>query len=267
MASAEIGASALLDKATLKDRFKVMVHPTCGEAIVVRNIDFSKSLGDLDAARIAEKNAVRFATKEQRSLESSRARTRGKVRRWCVHNQASRKATLTFRDDDLPDDIDEMWQRVKFFRRRLDRAGIPQPLLVPEAGSKTGRLHLHGAMRTYVKQSDLADLWGHGFVSLDRRQAGGDSGDREIMRRQASYLAGYVSKIGKGSAFDLVGKGRRRYSIPTKSSPPPPERLSGDSLYELIVEAQRLCGHDLEQRWSSDALETWEGPPTAVLMG
>ena len=267
MASSAVGPDSLLDIATLKDRFRVLVHPTCGEAIAVRNVDYSRSLADLDGVDIAARNGKVLISMNNRSEASSRARTRTAVRRWCVHNQATRMATFTFSDENLPGDLDELWAKTKFFRRRLDRAGIAQPLIVPEAGSKTGRLHLHGAMRDYVPQKQLAEVWGQGFVGVGRRKAAKDGNERDSLRVQASYLAGYVAKLDAGSSFALVGNCRRRYSIPKETSPPPPIELTGNSMYELVCEAQRLCGHDLEQRWCSDESEDWEGPPTAVLMG
>lgn len=231
------------------------------------NCDLSSNFSIISLEEMAERYSRRGeAVNKSRSEVSSMARTRTKVRRWCVHHGASRKATLTFREEDLPADVDEMWRHVENFRKRLKRAGVLQPLLVPEAGSKSGRLHMHGAMREYIPQSDLEQIWGHGFVSIDRRKASGES-ERDITRRQASYLAGYVAKIGSGSAFDLVGFNRKRYSIPKGTSPPPPVRITGDSLGDIREQAEALCGHSLGVVWTSDGESDWEGPTTAVLQG
>lgn len=256
-----------LEYATLKDRLKGYVHPTCGEAVIVNHVDIPRTLADLDAVEIAERSAKRGNAKDPtRSELSSMARTRTKVRRWCVHHGASRKATLTYREGELPADVDALWESVRYFRRRLDRLQLAQPLVVPEAGSKTGRLHLHAAFPQYVPQPVLESVWGHGFVSIDRRKVKGQT-ERQIIRRQAAYLAGYVAKLGSGSAFDLVGFNRRRYSIPKGSSPPPPVLISGETLGDLRTQAEALCGHPLGVAWTSDSHQDWEGPRTAVLQG
>lgn len=221
---------------------------------------------DIDPLEVAARSARGSAADAARSARSSLARTRRSVRHWCVHNHAYRMGTLTYRPEDLPADVDELWSSVRLFRLRLQRAGIAQPLLVPEPGSKSGRLHVHGAFPDYVRQAQLQEVWGQGFVSMNRKTARGGS-ERERCRAAAGYLAGYVSKLGNGSAASLVGFNRRRYSVPRGTQPPAPVKLSATSMYDLIAEAQKVCGHTLNFSWSSSSADDWDGPETAIFVG
>jgi hypothetical protein len=251
-----------LDRATLT----VSCFPTCGEATISRGVAEPSSV---QLARAIGKRGE--ALDPEASERSSLARTRRQVRRWCTHHRATRLATLTFATE--PADLDAGWLAIEQFRRRLDDAGIAQPLIVPEWGSQNGRLHFHAALPKYVPKEQLAKLWGHGFVDVRRLRPRGGPGRpaqsaRSMARICAGYVAGYVSK-GAGGASTHAGPGmnRRRYSIP-KATVPQPVRFSciGD-LFDAWTEVQAMCGHRLEQVWSSASDDQWRGPPTLLLMG
>ena len=259
--AADVGAGAArLDRATLT----VSCFPTCGEAVIVRGVA---------PPRTSTSGRRGSAVDPDASLASSLARTRRQVRRWCTHHRASRLATLTFATE--PADLDAGWSLVEDFRRRLSAAGIAQPLIVPEWGSKNGRLHFHCAMPTFVPKDRLAKLWGHGFVDVRRLRPRGrpgrvPQGGREMARIAAHYVAGYVAKghAGAGAQPGTAGPGmnRRRYSIP-KGGVPEPVQFSCWSLYDAWLEISALCGHNVDQVWTSADSENWRGPPTMLLMG
>ena len=209
------------------------------------------------------------------------ARARRQVRRWCAHHRTTRLATLTFAEE--PEDLDAGWKLIETFRRRLDDAGIAQPLIVPEWGSKNGRLHFHAAMPDYVPKDRLFELWGHGWVDIRKIRPKNQQGTRKLAGREqaricASYIAGYVTKLAKAGgggpeaqpgSLPAIGPGlnRRRYSIPKSTSPEVVRFMCWD-LYAAWTELQTMCGHRLDEVWHSpDDPEQWRGPPTMLLMG
>lgn len=269
MADVVAAQGSRLDRATLT----VTIYPTCGEASIVKGTETGDTLAQLCAVKIAARNSIRgCAVDPERSEASSIARTRRTVRRWCVHHRATRLATLTFAEE--PADLDAGWALIDSFRRRLETAGIDQPLIVPEWGSKGGRLHFHAAMPAYVPKDQLSKLWGNGFVDVRRLGKGNKLGGREQARIAAHYVAGYVAKLSQGSEGQSAPAGgpgpgfnRRRYSIPKGSVTPDPVRLVVDTMYDAYAAVQRLCGHPVQMVWSSSTLEDWRGPPTCLLMG
>lgn len=267
--ASSVAAGARLDRATLT----VSCFPTCGEATVTRRVPLSRQdrLRSLDALNIASRGIRGAAIDPERSERESLARTRRAVRRWCSHHRTTRLATLTFAVE--PADLDEAWEHVEHFRRRLVDAGIAQPLIVPEWGTQNGRIHFHAAMPSYVPKAELEKLWGQGFVDIRKlrpkpRPGGPRPGAREQARLCAGYVAGYVAK-GHGSAGTHAGPGlnRRRYSIP-KGTVPEPVTFMCWTMYEVWAEIERQCGHLMHQVWASPVdSEEWRGPPTLLLMG
>jgi hypothetical protein len=215
-----------------------------------------------------------------RSEASSVARARSSLRRWCAQHRAFRLVTLTFAQE--PSDLDEGWLLIEGFRRRLREAGIEQPAIVPQWGSRVGRLHFHAAFREFVPKSTLVNLWGHGFVDIrvlhTRTSKRTSVPHRELARRAAGYLAAYVSERSSADSDDsggsaatsarTVGANRKRYSIP-KGEPVKVVRFSClGGLFEAWSEAQRLCGHTLLEVWRSPPDDPgWRAPPTLLLMG
>ncbi len=264
-----------LDKATLT----VSLYPDCGEASIVKGFQDSRprdpnSIGVRGAALDPEKSRI-----------SSLARTRRQVRRWCTSQKATRLATLTFA---VEPDLDGGWDLIEDFRRGLDAAGIPQPLIVPQYGSEVGRLHFHCAMPTYVPKAQLERLWPHGFVDVRRigprsKQGGRKLGGREQARIAAAYVSAYVTKDpgegrqpppGSDDAADLAGPdrsiafNRRRYSVPKGTNPEPIRFTCLGDLYDAWSEIQQQCGFPMFEVWRSPVDDPeWRGPPILLLMG
>lgn len=273
-----------LDRATLT----VSVYPTCGEAsvsVAAQGLDRDGRLRELlreSELEVAARTSVRGAAVDPvRSLESSVGRSRRKVRRWCTHHQATRLATLTFAVE--PGSLDEGWAAVEGFRRRLDAANIKQPCIVPENGSRGGRLHFHAAMPEFVDREHLASLWGHGFVDIRKLKPkklsrGSRMGGRDQARLVAGYVAAYIAKgqkqpagaggelVHAGPAVSATAMNRRRYSIP-KASSPEPVRFSCWSLHDAYAEIEDQCGYPLRVVWESPETDDWPGPPCQLLMG
>ncbi len=205
------------------------------------------------------------------------------VRRWCTAHKATRLATLTFADEP---DLDGGWDLIEDFRRGLDAAGIPQPLIVPQYGTLNGRLHFHCAMPTYVPEAQLERLWPHGWVDVRRisprsKQGGRKLGGREQARIAAAYVSGYVTKqTSERQRADCsdesdhagpdrsIGFNRRRYSVPKGTNPVPTRFTCLGDLYDAWTEVQQQCGFPMFEAWRSPIDDPeWRGPPILLLMG
>jgi hypothetical protein len=264
-----------LDKATLT----VSLYPECGEASIVKGFQESRP-------REARPVGIRGAALDpEKSRAASLARTRRQVRRWCTAHKATRLATLTFADEP---DLDGGWEQIEDFRRALDAAGIPQPLIVPQYGSEVGRLHFHCAMPTYVPKHQLERLWPHGFVDVRRisarsKQGGRKLGGREQARIAACYVSAYVTKqpVGATESPDgccddsdhaspdrSIAFNRRRYSVPKGTNPQPVRFTCIGDLHDAWTEIQRQCGFPMFEVWRSPVDDPeWRGPPILLLMG
>jgi hypothetical protein len=207
------------------------------------------------------------------------------VRRWCTAHKATRLATLTFADEL---DLDAGWDLIEDFRRALEEAGIPQPLIVPQYGTLNGRLHFHCAMPTYVPKAQLERLWRHGWVDVRRigprsKQGGRRLGGREQARIAAAYVSAYVTKKPSGETESPAGCAddsddaspdrsiafnRRRYSVPKGTNPVPIRFTCIGDLHEAWTEIQRQCGFPMFEVWRSPVDDPeWRGPPILLLMG
>jgi hypothetical protein len=177
---------------------------------------------------------------------------------------------------------------IEDFRRALDAAGIPQPLIVPQYGTLNGRLHFHCAMPSYVPKAQLEDLWPHGWSDIRRisgrsKQGGRKLGGREQARIAAAYVSSYVTEqpIGgtesadgcsdvtdHGSLDRPVAFNRRRYSIPKGTKPVPVRFTCMGMLYDAWTEIQQQCGFPMFEVWRSPVDDPeWRGPPILLLMG
>jgi len=190
---------------------------------------------------------------------------------------------LTFADEP---DLDGGWDLIEDFRRALDAAGIPQPLIVPQNGTLNGRLHFHCAMTTYVPKAQLERLWPHGFVDVRRisprsKQGGRKLGGREKARIAAAYLSAYVTEqpserqradclddSDDSSPVRSIAFNRRRYSVPKGTNPVPIRFTCLGDLYDAWIEIQQQCGFPMFEVWRSPIDDPeWRGPPILLLMG
>ncbi len=131
----------------------------------------------------------------ERWKESALSRSKTRIRRYALVNELGLMMTLTFAIEPRFDQIDYMLQ--KFWQRWRYKTGesLPAYFVVPEFGTKYGRLHLHVGIGDWwvrqkwvevcvecahanlrAKRFNLAPkgsncmgcLWGHGFVGAPR---------------------------------------------------------------------------------------------------
>lgn len=218
------------------------------------------------------------------SLKSSLARSSRTLRRWCTHNRVDRLVTLTFATEPT---LDAGWAHVEAFRRRLTEAGYSQPAIVPQYGSKGGRLHFHCAWSGYVPKAVLESLWPHGWVDVRLiRQRGSKRVTMSKLgaaRVVAGYLSGYLSEAAGSGVSEpasaehedsetpevagpkRVAMNRRRYSIPIGTGPEVVQFVSL-GLFEAWSQIERMVGQSVLEVWHSPVDEdAWKGPPTLLL--
>lgn len=208
---------------------------------------------------------------ESRRKAGQRARTM--VRRYCKGNGISRLWSLTYRDADLPPARAEaMRQGAEFVARLRERFGPMPYVLVPETGTRSGRLHLHFGTNRWLPKEVVAELWGHGYV--DARSLGPDNQSAD---RCAHYLSKYVGKSFEDSTFMRGGryagmtvihapreKGEHRYEVAQGYQPTAIE-AEGKTAEELLALVVSMMGPS-SSTWCSSSSPDWYGPPVWVLM-
>lgn len=259
---------ALLESAT----HTVSAYPECGEA-VVQTCGMTREDRLATLLRRGDQFTLRGAGNRERSEKEAARRAAGKVRRWCVRNQADRMITLTMRPEVATDDLGEAWRICDTFRRRMREAGQDCVLLVPER-HKSGRIHFHGAIPKWIDHSVLEACWGAGFVLISKPRTVGKCSKRERSRIMAAYLSKYLAKsfedegqtasagspsASSGCATAFNGK---RYST-SRGTQPRKVNRSVCSFGEAVYAARDLLDvQEVELIWSSREVEDWEGPPT-----
>ena len=277
------GATLLLDKGTHLPHWaaqrpsvagfgqaSLTVWPTCGEASIFL-------AGGPARGGLSEGEADGEANRDRAGR-----RARSEVRRYVRHNELPEVLTYTYRDDRLPG-LDRVPKDVEHFWRRWCRATgekIPPYVLVPEWGSKRGRLHLHMACEWFrrlgavevcercatanlrVVRADLAApgvlcvgcLWGHGFVGRpEEHVADPDSA--------SAYCAKYLGKDLAVGGPALFGRRRFRTALGYKPEAERFEGLSLDAAYQRMLLA--MGGEEYSSTWSSTT-ESDSKVPVAV---
>jgi len=249
------GEVSLLDNATqtvnqrglalFRGFWALSTHDGCGEGSVFwRNPPAVPDRG------------IRGAGGARAALEADR-RARAEVRRYCTKNGLDRLLTLTYRPDDLPDDLGGVWKDIERFRRRLFAITGKIPLVcVVEQGEQSGRLHVHVAVGQYLDRAMVAEAWSRGFIDIRKIKAGG-SGKRERCRRAAGYISKYVTKDGGTELREFNG---HRYST-TNGFKNARRSFEVASLAEGTAQLLRIHGGEIEFMWSSAMAEDWMGPP------
>lgn len=200
--------------------------------------------------------------------ERSIRRSRGRLRRFAVHNRLARLVSLTYRGRGCHD-FNRMRDDVALFERRL-REAFPALAFVFTYELHPGGhgWHVHGGVSSSVAQARLESLWGHGFVDIrmvrvggSRRFPGRPAGTgREGCRRVAVYLSKYVGKDAEG-----IPAGRQRYSVRQGFQPGCRRVFLGcpdDVVRSILVE---LGGEVPSYAWSSSGSPLWVGPPAEYL--
>lgn len=190
--------------------------------------------------------------------ERSTRRSRGRLRRYAVHNRLSRLVTVTYRRPVY--EFDRMRLDVAQFERRLRGAypGVAYQFTYELHPGGHG-WHVHGGLSQFIPQARLVALWGHGFVwvfKVRARQFGAVGGGREMARRVAVYLSKYI-----GKASEVIPAGRQRYSVRQGFQPLCRRVFLGspdDVCRSMLVE---LGGEVPSYVWSSSGSPEWNGPP------
>lgn len=215
-----------------------------------------KTPGDVDPPAGGKSKApVDRAKCDQRAARRARA----SVRRYCIANRLSRHLTVTYRI--ARDSRIQVLRDVAAFRRRLFAwsGGRFALVCVPEQGGKNKRWHAEIAMGRYVPQDVLADLWGHGFVSVHRYSDRHKTSDEvENARKVAGYLSKYVAK-----AFLEVERmpGEHRYEV-AQGFQPDSEVFGVEDLPSGLLVAIAAFGGELPHFvWSSAQVQNFEGLP------
>lgn len=232
-------------------RWYLTVYPTAGEAGGSFRSSYRRPTLYVPPGSAAD---------PERSRAEAARRAKSKLRRYAAANTLDRFGTLTYRGKGCHDPAQARVDVANFFRSlRAELGGEPFPYIwVPEWHKSGHGLHLHFALSQFVRQSVIADAWGHGFVSIKRitgQRMG--AGRRSSARIAAGYLAKYVAKT--FSTQDLGGL--HRYEV-AQGFQPVAERLEGVSAYETLSAACELMGTRPAKSWSSDEQENWDGPPT-----
>ena len=181
------------------------------------------------------------------------------VRRYSAANRLDRLGTLTYAGDGLHDQLALRRHVAHFFKRlRYEVVGEPYPYLwVPEWHKTDHGLHVHFAVDRYIKQTDLAEVWGRGFTHIKRLGSTQEVGSLSSARRAAGYLSKYVAK-----SFHDDDRSPRlhRYEV-AQGFRPKVERIFATTREAAIDVASERMGRRPATWWSSDGVEDWQGPP------
>lgn len=253
-ARSEAEGSPRLDDVTKLGRWHVSVYPTVRE--VTFTTDHERRPPDPDAPTVKDPEASRRA---------AMARARTKVRRYCKANKLFRLVTLTYRRP--VHDLAEAAADVAAFVKRLRGTHFNGTRFaycwVPER-HKSGALHLHVAIPTFIPKDSIADVWGLGFVDV-RRLGKGHVSQEEMAHRAASYLAKYVGKTFETETEG--GRGRHRYEVGQGFQPAKVSMvLQGEpAMLTGVVAGAWFEGEKPCYVWSSDDAPDWSGPPIRVI--
>ena len=194
-----------------------------------------------------------------RARAEAARRARAKVRRYAASNLLDRFGTLTYAGEGCHDPGKARADVAAFMRGlRSELGGKPFPYVwVPEWHTSGHGLHLHFAVSKYVKHSLIADVWGHGFISI-KRITGKRHGAPPVegARIAARYLSKYVAKT--FDSEDLGG--RHRYEV-GQGFQPAATRFTGTSSGEVLDAACDVMRARPSRLWDSSQSEDWQGPP------
>lgn len=194
-----------------------------------------------------------------RARAEAARRARSKVRRYAAANLLDRFGTLTYAGEGCHDPAQARTDVAAFMRGlRSELGGKPFPYVwVPEWHKSGHGLHLHFAVSQYVRHSLIADVWGHGFISI-KRITGKRHGAPPVegARIAARYLSKYVAKT--FDSEDLGG--RHRYEV-AQGFQPETMRFTGTSSGEVLGAACDVMQARPARSWDSAESEGWQGPP------
>jgi hypothetical protein len=231
--------------------WSVSAFPECGEAV----ISFAESYQSPEDGGFGS-----YGDSEGNRLRAER-RARKMVRRYCTANAIDRLVTVTFAPPFCTDPRELTEHRKRFVRRLRCSLGHRFPYVwVPELHKDGVKLHAHLGINQFVKKSQMAEVWGHGFVDLRLIRVRGSKNELDHRRRAAGYLSKYI-----GKAFDQAETfGCHRYEVGQGFQPRCEKRVF-QSEDEARQWASTLMGGGTPTYvWHSTDVEDWQGPPVSV---
>lgn len=138
----------------------------------------------------------------QRHRERTLQKAKSKIRRLIKCYSLFRFATLTFADNVQSVKIADA--EFRKFQKRLHRR-IPEfKYVAVRELQERGAVHYHLAINSYVQQQLLGEIWGQGFVWIEKKR-----GNRDKL---SNYLCKYITKYAgderlKGSHIYLCSQG------------------------------------------------------------
>ena len=127
--------------------------------------------------------------------------------------------TLTFNNENLPENFRALQKKMTLFERRLNRfwqsngfqtarnSKAPCVLWIPELGGKKGRLHVHAIIiMPFIKTKEFArKIWQYGFCDIKTLRT---SAKADISKQISAYVMKYVTK----DVQRIVGRTRVYYA-------------------------------------------------------
>jgi hypothetical protein len=121
----------------------------------------------------------------QLNRQKNITKAKGTIRRKIKKFKMDRFLTLTFKDDVT--DVKQADYEFRNFMKRLRRR-YPEfkYIATREFQENRGVVHYHLAINMYIHYSKIVDLWGNGYISIERRKAG--------RNKLYGYLCKYLTK-------------------------------------------------------------------------
>lgn len=224
-------------------RYAITTYPTLGRS--VRTVSRRQRRDDGPSGRTGTGGAL--------AQDRSRAtrRRRKQISGYLVHNRLNTRHTLTYRDEDLPDNWQHAQRQMKAFIRRMLNSplvntwpGGPFPHLhVISINGESQRPHVHLALPKGFSQELVQGWWPHGAATLD-----GCFPD-DALEASAEYLVVNIEESA------LLRSTTRGYHL-ASGCQPPVETLVFD------IEAEQLAHFHHEERvstiyWTPPTPEPW----------
>lgn len=206
--------------------------------------------------------------------ERSVRRTRGKMRRYCVHNLLRYMWVLTF-EEAVVDHRDAMREVHRFIRRMRRELGVDAYLFAPEPHPGGHGWHVNLFVSRRYAHADIRRVWGRGHVWVkdwgrDRRYGP----LRERVRAAAGYASKYAGKdLAELSQFSVrtterehryeVGRGWRPRSEATRATTLEAALaiVAARGRFLRIIDCDDVVGGGLWIRYSPNAPPDAERPP------
>ena len=160
------------------------------------------SQSNRDNASVAKSNAD-----EKVFSESTLRHVRQRLNALLTANASAQMkfCTLTFNNENLPENFRALQKKMVLFERRLMRfwesngfqsakkSKAPCVLWIPELGGKKGRLHVHAIIiMPFIKTKDFArKIWKYGFCDIKSLRT---SAKADISKQISAYVMKYVTK-------------------------------------------------------------------------